>query len=103
VTLIFRPEARADLVTIAEFIAHDSVPRARQFVARLQKRCEILVNHPLAGRSRDEFGDGVRSLAERPYIIFYRLVGGDVEIVAFVHGARNLPGALRRRFEKDLD
>ncbi|MGH7186486.1 MAG: type II toxin-antitoxin system RelE/ParE family toxin [Pseudomonadota bacterium] len=26
-----------------------------------------------------------------PYLILYRILGGDVEIVRVVHGARNLP------------
>jgi toxin ParE1/3/4 len=50
----------------------------------------VIADHPLAGRSRDELRSGIRSVAVRPHIIFYRLVGGVPEIVRVLDGRRDL-------------
>lgn len=55
----------------------------------------------MAGRPRDEIAPGLRSLVERPYVIFYCLDGDGAEIVAIVHGARDLPAALSARILKE--
>lgn len=99
----FRLEAEADLLEIALYVAQDNVERARKLVARLRARVTILRTLPHAGRLRPEFGDGIRNLVERPYIILYRLIGDDAEIVALLHGARDLPAALANRIARDLD
>jgi toxin ParE1/3/4 len=99
--LVFRPEAENDLEAIALYIAQSSLERASALVARLRRRTQILSTVPLAGRPRPEFGGDLRSLVERPYIIFYRVIGDNAEIVAIVHGARDLPTALAARIARD--
>lgn len=64
--VVFRPDAEADLTSIALYVALQSPSRASALVARLRKRCDMLANHPLAGRERSELAEGLRSLAERP-------------------------------------
>ena len=64
-------------------------------------RTEIFTARPLAGRPRDELGEGVRSPAERPYVLIYRLKSDTPEIVAIRHGARDLPTALAGRIERE--
>ena len=48
------------------------------------------------GRQREELQPGIRSLAFRRYIIFYRRVSCTVEIVRVLHGARDLYEAFGR-------
>lgn len=95
--VVFRPEAIIDLQTIALFIAEQSVPRAEKTVERLRSRCRILQSHPLAGRLRPELGAGLRSLVERPYVVLYRIMDDAAEVVAIVHGKRDLPAAINAR------
>lgn len=97
----FRPEAEADLIAIALHIAQHDVGRARKVIARLKARTDILEEHPFAGRPRDELGAGLRSLSERPYILIYRLIDDAPEIVAILHGARDLPAALANRIARE--
>jgi toxin ParE1/3/4 len=101
--VVFRPEAEADLIGIALFIADSSAARAAGFVTRLRKRCEMLEDRPRAGRPREELGAGLRSLVERPYIVLYRVLNDTAEIVAIVHGARDLPAILSKRIIEDRD
>lgn len=88
-------------MAIALHIAEHSPPRARSVVARLKSRTEILRSHPLAGRLRPELGEGMRSLSERPYVLIYRVVGEGVDIVAVLHGARDLPATLAARLGRE--
>ncbi len=99
--IVFRPEAEADLIAIALHIRQHSASRALGLIARLRSRCDILLNHPEAGRPRAELGEGLRSLAERPYVLLYRITGDDAEVVAILHGARDLPKALAGRTQRD--
>lgn len=96
-----RPEAEADLLEIALHIAQDSPARAQRAVWRLRERCRILEDWPLVGRARPELGDDLRSLVEWPYVVVYRVDSGVVEIVAFLHGARDLPRALAARLKEE--
>lgn len=99
--VVFRPDAEADITSIALYIALQSPSRASTLVARLRKRCAMLASHPLAGRARPELGEGLRSLAERPYVIIYRVTADAAEIVAILHGARDLPATLAKRATTD--
>lgn len=47
------------------------------------------------GRSRDDLGEALRSIAVKPYTIFYR-VGDTVEIARVLYGARDVSTAYFR-------
>jgi toxin ParE1/3/4 len=90
-------------VAIALFISEHSQQRAMEFLDRLRQRCAILEQRPYAGRPREELGAGLRSLIERPYVILYRVVESTAEIVAIIHGARDLPAVLASRIANEAD
>ena len=98
-----RPEAEADLIDIGLYIAEYSTTRARSVVQRLRLRARLLKTHPEAGRPRPELGDGIRSLIDRPYVLLYRIEGAAVEVVAILHGARDLPTVLSARLNAERD
>jgi toxin ParE1/3/4 len=101
IEVVLRPEAEADLLEIALYIAQDSPERAEKLIAKLRRRVRFLQTLPLAGRPRPELGEGLRSLVERPHVILYRLIDDAVEIVAFLHGARDIQAALADRSHRD--
>ncbi|MGH6931050.1 MAG: type II toxin-antitoxin system RelE/ParE family toxin [Dongiaceae bacterium] len=72
-------------------IARDDPKAADRMFDRLESRCSELAAHPRLGRTRPDIAVGARCLVVEPYLILYRILGGDVEIVRVVHGARNLP------------
>jgi toxin ParE1/3/4 len=49
-----------------------------------------LREHPEIGRPRPEIAEGARSLVIERWIVFYRIVGDDVQIVRIVDGVRDL-------------
>jgi toxin ParE1/3/4 len=99
--VVFRPEAEADLIAIALYVAEFDADAARSLILRLRRRCEILEKHPMAGRRRPEFGENFRSLLERPYVLIYRNAPAEIEIVAVLHGAREIPAVLAARMSKE--
>ncbi len=84
-------EAEADLESIWMYIAADTPANADRFLDRLvSSLTQTLSTAPLAGRARDEFGEGLRSFPYDSYVAFYRITENAVEIVRVIHGARDL-------------
>jgi toxin ParE1/3/4 len=63
----------------------------------IPNRFYLLADHPRLGRARDDdLGRGRRSFPVGNYIIVYRIVGADVQILRVVHGCRNLAAMFGR-------
>jgi toxin ParE1/3/4 len=87
------PEARADFFEIWAYIAQENSPQVADAVlARLSGALEVLASAPLIGRRRPEFTGKPRSLAVRPYVIFYEPLPEKDGIMLWriLHGARRL-------------
>src|SRR5947209_1131192 len=87
--------AQRDVEDVIQQIANDNADAADRFLVRLYDRYQQLaLNHEM-GRVRHEFGRDVRSFPfERHYLIMYRSIEGGVEILRFLHGARDLEALL---------
>ena len=83
-------EAEEDIGEILTFIAVDNFDASLAFYERLIELFEMLADNPKAGRERPELKEGMRSLPERNYLIFYRLWAGNVAITRVLHSARDL-------------
>lgn len=90
--LEFSPEAEADLIEIATYIARDNRQRAHSFVDELEARCADLILFPDAGRARPELAPVLRSKPHGRYVIFYSVGTEAVRIERILHGARDLEG-----------
>jgi addiction module RelE/StbE family toxin len=79
------------LVSIYEYVAHDSKPYADRLIDKLTRRSEQIGAFPLSGRMVPEYRDeSIREVIERPYRIIYRIKTEQVDILAVVHGAQEL-------------
>lgn len=94
---IWRSVAEEDLTEAYLYIGADSPEVAERLLDAVGDAVNFLLENPLAGSPR-EFrsarAQGIRSWAPREfpnYLIIYRPVGGDIEVVRFLHGARDLP------------
>ncbi|MBN2384921.1 type II toxin-antitoxin system RelE/ParE family toxin [bacterium] len=92
-------KASSHLQAIHEYIAVDSKTYATRFIKALIKSATSLEHMPLCGRIVPEFNDeNIREKFHYNYRIIYRtLTKGDVEILAVVHGARELPKAFEEK------
>jgi toxin ParE1/3/4 len=86
------PKADADIVSIASFIAQDSVPRALQFIDNIRDGCAKLAIFPKRGRARPEYGARVRSFPAPPVVVFYSVASDESEVVVLrvIVGGRDL-------------
>ena len=88
-------QATNQLGTIAEYISLASPVYAEQMVERIVSRLRQAQDFPDSGRRVPEFGrSDVRELFEAPYRVVYRITSSNIEVVAVVHGRRELPPQL---------
>ena len=86
--------ATADLKKIFAYIAEDSKHYARQVVKNIVEKTETLNDFPEIGRTVPELNEkNIRELMIYSYRLVYEVKGGDVEIVAIIHGKRDFPKA----------
>ncbi len=89
--VVFTPSARESLRDISNYIEQFSKPAARRTRNRLFQRARQLESFPASGRVVPEFNEQtVRELVEGPYRIWYRLRDDRIEILAVLHGARDV-------------
>ena len=83
--------AQDHLDAIYEYIAQNSPYYAMRMVDRLTHRSQQIENSPLSGRSVPEYKlDQIREVIEGPYRIIYHISSSHIDIIAVIHGARNV-------------
>jgi toxin ParE1/3/4 len=90
------PAAREDLDAIWSYIAKESPGAADCFLRRLSDRMYQLPRAPYVGERQNQYRDGLRSIVEGAYVIFYLPTDDSIDVHRVLHGARDLP----RLFEK---
>ena len=90
--VVISRRARADLRSIADYIAADNPSRAVSFVAELRERCRSLSETPMQGRPAPEIAPDVRILVFRSYLILHRLRDDAVLIDRVLDSARDRSG-----------
>ena len=91
-----------DLREIGLRIAEGNADAAEHFLTATQDSFELIRRHPRIGRLRSFSVVGVRSWVIpdfQRYLIFYLPTGTEVQILAVLHGARDLARALAQRLE----
>lgn len=82
--------ASQDLDAISEYFLEKSIDAGERFVETFNQKCQQLVRYPYIGKSYAHLRPGLRGLSLMGYIIFYRVIGNDVEILRVISGYRNL-------------
>jgi toxin ParE1/3/4 len=83
--------ALRDLEEIGDFIARDDAIAAAKTVATILDHAEALATHPHLGRAGRIAGTRELVVAHTPFVVPYRVVRDDVQILAVFHGARRWP------------
>ena len=87
----FTPRALRDLRSIWTWVADDAGEvRADRLIDSLAVATDQLVDLPQLGTVRPQYGEGVRCVVVRPYLIFYRKEASGVTIVRIIDGRRDL-------------
>ena len=83
--------AQAHLDGIYRYIAQDSPEYAKRMMDRLTRRSQQISAQPFSGRRVPEYDlDQIREVIEWPYRIIYHIKHDQIDVVAVLHGARNI-------------
>ena len=82
-----------DLEDIADYIAQDNPVAAKRMVTRLWASVQTLAIHPEAGRPGRVYGTRELIVSKTPFIVPYRIIGSEIQILRVLHGARQWPDA----------
>ncbi|MBC7148130.1 MAG: type II toxin-antitoxin system RelE/ParE family toxin [Rhizobium sp.] len=91
--LRYLASAKADFLAILDYVYRESgdINLATQFVDRLRGHCRHLASLPgHMGRPRPELRADVRSAACGSYVIFFRYVGDDFQVINVLEGHRDI-------------
>jgi toxin ParE1/3/4 len=85
------PQARRDLFAIWHHIADQSLSAADAVVRRVEQRYLRLSDFPDRGVPRPDLHIDARALIIERWVILYRVLSQEVQVVRIVDGTRNLP------------
>jgi toxin ParE1/3/4 len=89
--IVWSPAAKRDPRNIWRyFTSVASVEVAERLLRDIARASERARERPLAWRTRDEVMPGLRSILVHPFVLFYRVKPGIIEVVRVVHQRRNL-------------
>ncbi len=80
-----------DLEDIADYISQDNPEAARRVVSRLWTAVKSLAQQPEMGRPGRVYGTRELVVSDTPFVVPYRVVGSEVQILRVLHGARDWP------------
>jgi antitoxin ParD1/3/4/toxin ParE1/3/4 len=96
---VLSPEAAEDLVAIWQYIQQQSsVEMADRVESVIRERMVFLARNPGAGHWRKDLtGEAVRFFPVYSYLIVYRPETKPLQIVAILHGRRDVDTVLKKR------
>lgn len=97
----YAPAAVDDLDEIFSYISEDNVDQAEKMLDKLDRKIRNIAEFPGIGSvlSEDDYNliqRGYRFIVVSPYLVFYRIVDGDIIVHRILHGRRDY---LRELFE----
>lgn len=99
------PLVGRDVMDIADYIGRDSPEAARRFFVQIQTTLTGLAEMPGKGPRCGFRVGGMNDVRFYPvngfpnHVVFYRPKPDGIYVLSVRHGARNLPGDLRKRIE----
>jgi toxin ParE1/3/4 len=100
--IVYSQTSKDDLLEIWVGLAASNVSAAERLMGDLEAATQLLATQPLIGKTRREFGAGIRSFPVRGHVLVYRPIRGGVELVRVVHGARDLERVLSWRISEEV-
>jgi toxin ParE1/3/4 len=83
--------AEEHLDAIFNYVAQNSPEYAKHMVDRITRRSQQIAEYPLSGHRVSEYDlNQIREVIEGPYRIIYHIKSDQVDVLAVIHGARNI-------------
>ena len=97
------PPAQYDLEQIRLYLAEVPLAAAQKAKLKLRNGLLLIAQHPMLGLGESELtrqmGEEIRSRVVAPYRVFYRASRTPTDIIAILHGARDIESILRNRLQ----
>jgi toxin ParE1/3/4 len=88
--VVWRKQARIELLEIIRYIANEAPPAARRIKERLESSVLPLSEHPYLYRSGRV--PGTREIVAHPnYVVVYRIAADCIEVVGVLHARQEYP------------
>ena len=95
IPVVWTLNAKCQLRAAYDYIGRNSTRYAQNIVDRITRKTEPLSRLPQFGAIVPEYDDEtIREVFEHPYRIIYRVAESQIEIVAVIHAARELPSTI---------
>jgi toxin ParE1/3/4 len=91
VTLRWSQRAAFEQEAQLDYIALDKPSAADRMAAIIEKNTELLATWPALGKPGKVLGTRELVIPQTPFLVVYRVLGDDLEIVRFLHGAQRYP------------
>ncbi len=91
-SITYAVPARADIDGIYRYITQDNPRAARDVVVAIEEAVVVLSQYPRKSRPTRQRGMRALILGHYPYIVFFKLRRGELEVVHVLHAARRHPG-----------
>ncbi len=88
---VLNSRAVRDLEAIAEYRANLDLDLADRFLQEFDHKCQQIAAFPMSGKAYDDLKTGLRGISWSGYVIFYRLLEDEIEILRVLSGRRDLP------------
>lgn len=91
-----RPQVIRDLIELATYMAEDNMDASDRFLVAAEETFKQLAQTPKMGKRCQFSHPNLIDLRQqaikgfRRYLIFYRLIDSEVEILRVIHGARDI-------------
>ncbi len=92
--IVWSTRAVRHLISIRAFIAEENPEAASAIAGRIVSAVEQLAQHPHMGRAGRASGTRELVIPGTPYIVPYRIRGGQLNIIAVFHGRQCWPDLL---------
>jgi toxin ParE1/3/4 len=89
--LRWTPIAAEDLQSAWEYVAIENEAAAHQLVEHIATAVEQLQQHPTLGRPGRVPGTRELVVVGTPYVVSYREIQREIQVLAVLHGARKWP------------
>lgn len=91
--IVWLTRARIARENAIEFIAQENSIAALHQLDEIEHQIDLLVEHPKLGRPGRVKGTRELVISRTPFIALYRIVGDEIQVLNFLHGAQQWPSS----------
>lgn len=93
--VVFREQALIDLEAIWYYTFQTwSLTQADRYHSLVIKEIEFLATNPESGKNQHHIKEGYRSSKIKSHVVFYRIIGNELEVIRILHERMDLPNRL---------